>query len=114
MEAFSGVFAELQKHFCIDARIFLILYLVKVFFFWVIVFHALKSYKRREKNLTVLWAGSAVVVGFSPYTYLILAGRNLPFWCYCILGIFVLLSLYAVMKEFLHRMSQSSQNGITC
>lgn len=114
MEEISGLLAELRNHFCIDARIFFILYIVKVLFFWILVFFALKSYKKREKNLTMLWAGSAMVVGFSPYTYIILAGRNVPFWCYCILGIFVLLSLYAVMKEFLHRMSQCSKNGSPC
>ncbi|GEM_PF-1972249 len=114
MDAICGSLRELQNHFGIDAKIFMILYLVKVLFFWILVICALKSYKKREKNQTLLWAGSAMVVEFSPYTYLIMVSRNVPLWFYCILGICALLSLHVVMKVILHRMSQYRQSGSTC
>jgi len=114
MEVICGILGELQRHFGIDVRVFAALYAAKVLLFWLFVFLAVKSHGKRERNLTLLWAGSAVAVGLSPYTYLLLAGRNMPLWLGFVLGICVVLSLCAVLKEIQNRLERRGRGESTC
>ena len=78
---------ELAARYEVDPLVFLVIYFGAIPFFWLGTAWLIRAARRRR---SVIWPALFTAFWFvSPYLYVLLFGRNLPWWVYPLLVAFV-------------------------
>ncbi len=77
-----------RDNYNVDPVIFLILYFGSAPFFYYSLFRLIRALAKRGGNEVLLWSTIFLGANVTPFLYVLLFGRNIPWWVY---GIIVLL-----------------------
>lgn len=91
--------AGVRKTYNVNPLIFGGLYLAGVMPFWFSIYKiiaGLKNKNFRQVRIFGLILGNAIIL---PFLYVVIFGRNLPYWFWIVCGAIILFSLYSVRRR---------------
>lgn len=104
-EWFTGLGAE----YGVDPLIFGAIYVGAIPFFTVCLGWLVRNLKQKKPIvLPALFTGFFFI---SAYLYLIIAGRNVPFWVYLVIALLVVFGAYSTGKTIRKRLSQTENTS---
>lgn len=103
-EAFTEWFLSLGANYGVNPFIFGGIYIGAIPFFSLSVGWLIRNY-RRGKSITVP-ALLALFFFISAYLYLIVAGRNVPWWVYAVVVLMVVYGAYSTVKKIRKRVDE--------
>ena len=90
--ALSRIAALMQvarETYHVDPRVFLVIYLVSVPVFYYSLVRTIRALARRQGNDVVRWSAMLLCAIVAPFVYVLMFGRNLPWWVYGIIVVLV-------------------------
>ena len=90
-------FFSLGENYGVNPIIFGRIYVGAIPFFTISIGWLVRNY--RQKKSIIVPGLSAIFFFISAYLYLIIAGRNVPFWVYGIIILMVLIGTYSTVKK---------------
>ena len=104
---FVATRAELiASDYSIDPWIFIALLVLCGPFFYYSIFRVTKALARRDQPMLVKWGSVFLVSTSLPYLYVLLIGRNLPWWVYVIFAILLAQGVFSLIRKIASRSSQ--------
>lgn len=100
-DAIREWFLGLGAAYGVDPLLFGAIYVGAIPFFTLSVAWVVRNLRRRES--IVLPALSASFFFVSAYLYLLVAGRNIPFWVYGLLALMVVVGAVSTVRKIRHR-----------
>jgi hypothetical protein len=73
----------------VNPIIFVIIYLGCTPIFYYSLFQTIRAVAKRLGNKIMLWSAIFLCVTIAPYVYVLLFGKNIPWWVYGIIGLVV-------------------------
>ncbi len=102
----SYVISQLQRvmqaarqTYGVDPVIFLILYLGCAPFWYYSIFRTLRAAASRSMNEAMLWSAVFLGATIAPFVYVILFGRNIPWWVYLLIAILVAQGIVSLVTK---------------
>ena len=96
-ELFKEWFLSLGEKYNVNPYIFGGIYVGAIPFFFFFLYLTIK--KIRQKKSFVIPALLTGLFFISAYLYLIIVGKNIPFWVYIFIGILVVYGVYSTIKK---------------
>jgi ABC-type Co2+ transport system permease subunit len=73
----------------VNPIVFLVIYLVCVPFFYYSLFRILRAVAKKIRQEIMLWGAVFLGANVAPFLYVLLFGRNIPWWVYGIIAILI-------------------------
>ena len=83
----------------VDPVVFLVIYLVSMPVFYYSAFRLIRAIGKRLGTQIALWSAIFLCANVGPYVYVLIFGRNLPWWVYGILTLLIGLCVYALISK---------------
>lgn len=96
-ETFKEWFLSLGENYGVNPFLFGGIYLGAIPFFLLCLGWTIKNIRRKKS--VVLPALLTGLFFISAYLYLIIAGKNIPFWVYIIIGLMVVYGVYSTVNK---------------
>ena len=84
-----------QDNYGVNPVVFLIIYLGCTPFFYYSLFQTIRAVKKKQGNKIMLWSAIFLCVTIAPFIYVLLFGKNIPWWVY---GIIIILISQAILS----------------
>jgi fatty acid desaturase len=78
-----------RDHYGVNPIIFIIIYLLGVPIFYYSLFRTLRALAKKLGNEIMLWSAIFLCATIAPFLYVLLFGRNIPWWVYGIIAIII-------------------------
>lgn len=78
-----------RDNYNVDPVVFLVIYFVSVPFFYYSLFRMIRALAKRLGNEIMLWSAIFLCANVAPFLYVLLFGRNLPWWVYGIIALLI-------------------------
>lgn len=101
-------FFSLGENYGVNPIIFGSIYVGAIPFFTISIGWLVQNY--RKKKSIILPALSATFFFISAYLYLIIAGRNVPFWVYLVVIAMVAVGAYSTIKKVKGRIKEAEDS----
>ena len=106
-EAFTKWFMSLGEAYGVNPFIFGGIYVGAIPFFILSITWLIRNYRNGQS--IVLPALSATSCFISAYVYLIIAGKNVPWWVYAIVVLMVIYGVYSTVKNVQRKMREADE-----
>jgi hypothetical protein len=73
----------------VDPVIFLVIYLTCTPLWYFSLFRTLRALTVRQMNQVMLWSAVFLAATVAPFVYVMLFGRNIPWWVYAVIAVLV-------------------------
>lgn len=73
----------------VNPIIFLVIYLICVPIFYYSIVRTLRAFARKLTTEAMIWSAVFLLATVAPFIYVILFGRNIPWWVYVIIAILI-------------------------
>ncbi len=90
---------QARDNYGVDPIVFLVIYFASVPIFYYSLFRMLRALARRLSNEIMLWSTIFLVTVVAPFVYVLLFGRNLPWWVYGVIALLVGQGVYSLIKK---------------
>jgi hypothetical protein len=97
-----------RETYGVDPIIFLVIYLGCAPFWYYSIFRALRAVTTKRTSEIVPWSMVFLVTSVAPFVYVMLFGRNLPWWVYVIIAALVVESIISLVRRLRKRPEQQS------
>ena len=95
-----------RDNYGVDPVVFLVIYLVSVPVFYYSLFRMIRARRQEARQGRVmLWSAIFLCTNVAPFLYVLLFGRNLPWWVYGIIAVLIgqgVFSLALKVQEEVH------------
>ena len=88
-----------RESYGVDPVVFLVIYLVTVPFFYYSIFRMLRALARRRQQEIIGWSMVFLGSTAAPFVYVLLFGRNLPWWVYVVIGLLIGQGVYSLIRR---------------
>ncbi len=78
-----------RDNYNVDPIVFLVIFLAAAPVFYYSLFRMIRALARRARTETALWSTVFLCSVVAPFVYVLLFGRNLPWWVYGIIALLV-------------------------
>ncbi len=78
-----------RDNYGVDPVVFLVIYLASGPVFYYSLFRMIRALARRLGKEVMLWSAVFLCANVSPFLYVLLFGRNLPWWVYGLIALLV-------------------------
>jgi hypothetical protein len=92
-----------RTRYNVNPVVFLILYVVPGPFWYYTVFRTIRAIAKKNTRELMLWAMICLVLTVEPYLYVLIFGRNMPWWIYIIIGLLVAQGLFMLGRKLLKK-----------
>ena len=83
----------------VNPIVFLVIYLVCVPFFYYSLFRILRAAAKQLRQEIMLWGAVFLGANVAPFLYVMLFGRNIPWWVYGIIAILVGQGVFSLVMK---------------
>ncbi len=83
----------------VNPIIFLVLYLGCVPIWYYSLFRSIGAAAHRMGNAAMLWSAVFLIATVLPFVYVMIFGRNIPWWIYALIAVLVAQGIYALVKK---------------
>jgi hypothetical protein len=100
----AGEIMEVARtRYNVNPIVFLVLYVVPGPFWYYTVFRTIREIARRNTSKAMLWGTICLVVTVQPYLYVLIFGRNMPWWIYIIIGVLVAQGVFTLVRRLVKK-----------
>ncbi len=92
-----------RTRYNVNPVIFLILYVVPGPFWYYTVFRTIRAIAKKNTKELMLWAMLCLVLTVEPYVYVLIFGRNMPWWIYIIIGLLVAQGVFTLVRRLVKK-----------
>jgi ABC-type Co2+ transport system permease subunit len=78
-----------RDNYGVNPVVFLVIYLVSAPFFYYSLFRLIRALAKRLGRQVMLWSAVFLCANVAPFLYVLLFGRNLPWWVYGIIALLI-------------------------
>lgn len=88
-----------RDEYAVDPIVFLVIYLIAVPFFYYSLIRLMRALAKRLTDEIAVW--SAVFMGAvaAPFIYVLLFGRNLPWWVYGVIFLLIGQGVFSLVRK---------------
>jgi hypothetical protein len=90
---------QAREIYAVNPVIFVILLVVMAPLFYYSIFRLVRAVAKNRKNELPLWGAIFLGATATPYLYVLIFGRNMPWWIYIILGLLLAQGVYSLVKK---------------
>ena len=83
----------------VDPIIFLVIYFICVPVFYFSLYKTIRSIAQKNTKSTLLWSTVFLASCVAPFLYVMIFGRNIPWWVYIIIVILIGQSVYSIINR---------------
>jgi hypothetical protein len=94
-----GLMRTARESYGVDPVAFLVIYLATVPFFYYSIFRMLRALARRRQQEIIVWSMVFLGSTAAPFVYVLLFGRNLPWWVYVVIGLLIGQGVYSLIRR---------------
>jgi hypothetical protein len=100
----AGEIMEIARtRYHVNPVVFLILYVVPAPLWYYTVFRTIREIARKNTSKAMLWGTICLVVTVQPYLYVLIFGRNMPWWIYIIIGVLVAQGVFTLVRRLVKK-----------
>ncbi len=96
-ESFKEWFLSLGQNYGVNPYIFGGIYIGAIPCFFLCLSWTIKNMRKKKPFVVPLLLTGLFFI--SAYLYLIIAGKNIPFWVYIFIGVMILYGIYSTVKK---------------
>lgn len=95
----NGVMRIAHENYSVDPVVFVVLIVACAPFFYYSIYRLVRCVAKRETQRIAMW--STVFLGSTalPYIYVLLFGRNIPWYIYVVIGLLLAQGVYSLVKR---------------
>jgi ABC-type Co2+ transport system permease subunit len=97
--AIRGIMHSAQESYAVDPVVFLVIYLVCVPFFYYSIYRMVRALARRRQQEILLWSTVFLGSTAAPFLYVLVFGRNLPWWVYVVIALLIGQGVYSLVRR---------------
>jgi ABC-type Co2+ transport system permease subunit len=97
--AIRGVMHSAQENYAVNPVAFLVIYLVSVPFFYYSIYRMVRALARRRQQEILLWSTVFLGSAAAPFLYVLVFGRNLPWWVYVVIAVLIGQGVYSLIRR---------------
>lgn len=99
----GGIMEIARTRYNVNPVIFLILYVVPGPFWYYTIFRTIRAIARKDSSQAMLWGMICLVLTVEPYVYVLIFGRNMPWWIYIIIGALVAQGIFTLVRRLVKK-----------
>ena len=88
-----------RETYGVDPIIFIVIYLGCAPLWYFSLFRTLRAVAVRRSNELLLWSTVFLAATVAPFLYVLLFGRNLPWWAYVIIAVLLAEAIWTLVKK---------------
>ncbi len=89
-----------RDRYHVNPILFILIYLVSVPIFYYSLFRTLRALAKKLGNEIMLWGAIFLCANIAPFLYVLIFGRNIPWWVYGMMAILIGQGVYALVLKF--------------
>ena len=97
-----------RENYGVDPVAFLVIYLVSAPFFYFSIFRMVRALAKGLRNEILIWSMVFLGATAAPFIYVLLFGRNLPWWVYAVIGLLIGQGVYSLVRRLTRKVPGSS------
>jgi len=90
---------EARDNYGVDPVAFLVIYLVSAPFFYFSIFRMVRALAKGLRNEIMLWSMVFLAATAAPFLYVLLFGRNLPWWVYVVIALLIGQGVFSLVRR---------------
>lgn len=83
----------------VNPIVFLVMYVGMAPFWYYTIYRTIRAVAKKNGRDMMLWGAICLVVTVAPYVYVLIFGRNMPWWIYIIVGLLVGQGIYSLVRK---------------
>jgi hypothetical protein len=99
-----------RDHYGVDPVIFLVIYLGSAPVFYYSLFRMIRAAAKRLGKQVMLWSIVFLCANVAPFLYVLLFGRNLPWWVYGIIALLIGQGIYSLVTRLRAKPTASAKD----
>ena len=88
-----------REIYSVDPVVFVVLLLAMAPFFYYSIFRLVRALAKKNTREIPLWSTVFLAATAIPYLYVLIFGRNFPWWLYIVLGLLLAQGVYSLVKK---------------
>ena len=88
-----------RESYGVDPVVFLILYLACAPVFYFSIFRMVRALAKGLRQEITVWSMVFLAATAAPFIYVLLFGRNLPWWVYVVIGLLVAQAVFSLVRR---------------
>lgn len=104
--------ANIEKTYSVNPIIFAVLYFGTFIPCWYFVFKIISTIGKKDFNKLILYSSIELFLLVLPYLYVLIFGRNFPYWVYIILVLLVALSVVSGFKTITKKLKKENKSQV--
>ncbi len=98
-----------HAHYGVNPLIFIIIYFASVPFFYYSIFRMVRALAKKLQTEIMIWSMIFLAATAAPFIYVLLFGRNLPWWVYVIIGLLIGQGVYSLIRKLTKKPSKTTK-----
>ena len=99
LKTIGDLMAQARNRYAVDPIVFLVIYLGSAPFFYYSIFRMVRALARRLTSQITLWSTVFLAATAAPFIYVLLFGRNLPWWIYVVIALLIGQGVYSLIRR---------------
>jgi ABC-type Co2+ transport system permease subunit len=95
-----------RENYGVDPVVFLVIYLVTVPFFYYSIFRMVRALAVKRQQEILSWSMVFLGSTAAPFIYVLIFGRNLPWWVYGVIAILLGQGVYSLVRRLTKKSPQ--------
>ncbi len=95
----------------VDPVVFLVIYFGAAPFFYYSLFRLIRALAKKRGNEIMLWSAIFLCANIAPFLYVLLFGRNLPWWVYAVIALLIGQGLFSLVRKLHGKPAASATVG---
>ena len=83
----------------VDPIVFLTIYLVSTPFFYYSIFRMVRALAKKRHGEITVWSMVFLAATAAPFVYVLIFGRNLPWWVYVVIGLLIGQGVFSLVRK---------------
>lgn len=100
LQRFVAWAETIQGNYSVNPYIFIIIVAICFPFFYFSLYRLVKSIAKRQSQQAGVWGSVFLLATVGPYFYVLIFGRNLPWWVYLIIGVLFIQGIISLVRKF--------------
>jgi len=88
-----------RDNYSVDPVVFLVIYFVSVPFFYYSLFRMVRALGQKRSTEIMVWSAVFLAATVAPFLYVLLFGRNLPWWVYGIIALLIGQGVFSLVMK---------------
>jgi hypothetical protein len=96
---FDAISKQAVEHYGVNPVIFLVIYLTSGPFFYYSLFRVVQALAKKHGKEALLWSAVFLCATIAPFMYVLVFGRNLPWWVYGIIALLIGYGIFSLIRK---------------